>query len=95
MTTLHIVRQSAFTSNDFAQCKQVTLQGDLIVFTDDACYNLTHPLVNSLDEHIKVMAIKDHCQARAVTLDNSKASFITLEQLVKLTFDADRVLTWQ
>lgn len=48
MTTLHIVRQSAFNSNDFAQCLQILGNNDVIVFIDDGCYNLHHHLTKRL-----------------------------------------------
>jgi len=48
MTTLHIVRQSAFNTNDFAQCLQILGNNDVIVFIDDGCYNLHHHLTKRL-----------------------------------------------
>ncbi len=95
MTTLHIVRQSAFATNDFAQCLQVVQNSDLIVFTDDGCYNLTHPSLAQVNEQVELKVIVEHANARALKLASTKAITITMKQLVALTFQADRVITWQ
>ncbi len=48
MSTLHLVRKSAFTTNDFAQCLSVLDHQDAIVLMDDGCYNLNHSLMDNL-----------------------------------------------
>ena len=97
MTTLHIVRQSAFNSNDFAQCLQVIANDDVITFIDDGCYNLQHKLTQHIDsnKNIKLTVIKHHAQARAITVDEALFTAISMDDLVMLTFDNDRVITWQ
>jgi len=95
MTTLHIVRESAFTTNDFVQCLQTVKDNDCIVFTDDGCYNLTHPCIEQVSVRVELKAISEHVNARAVNLTNTKATAITMNELVALTFQADRVITWQ
>ncbi|OUR61379.1 hypothetical protein A9Q74_09425 [Colwellia sp. 39_35_sub15_T18] len=95
MTTLHIVRQSAFTTSDFAQCLQTVKDSDCIVFTDDGCYNLTHPCIKQLSVQVELKAIIEHVNARAINLTNTKATTITMNELVALTFQTDRVITWQ
>ena len=71
MPTLHIVRQSAFTTNDFYQCVQVLGNGDCIVFVDDGCYNLQHELINTInpDKKISLMMIELHAKARAISIN--------------------------
>jgi len=97
MPTLHIVRQSAFNSDDFAQCLQVLRKNDVIVFSDDGCYNLHHKLINTIDEQasIQLNVIDKHAQARAITIDESLYSIINMNDLVNLTLTTDRVITWQ
>ena len=97
MTTLHIVRQSAFTTNDFYQCLQVLGNQDCIVFSDDGCYNVQHELINTIspDQKISVMVIAPHAQARAIKIDESLYTKITMTDLVSQTFENKRVITWQ
>lgn len=95
MSTLHIVRQSAFISNDFAQCLQLAQAQDTIVFTDDGCYNLTSPLLETIEHPLQLMAINEHVKARAIQTFSRKAVIITMKDLVGLTLTANRVITWQ
>ena len=97
MTTLHIVRQSAFNTNDFFQCLQVLGKEDVIVFTDDGCYNLQHNLIDSIDDNknIQLKVIKQHANARAIKINEEIFTKITMTNLVSLTFENDRVITWQ
>lgn len=102
MATLHIVRQSAFNSNDFFQCLQVICNDDVIVFIDDGCYNLTHNLINSIEsstlfsnQSIQLKVIEQHAKARAIAINEKVFAKITMSDLVSLTFKNDRVITWQ
>jgi tRNA 2-thiouridine synthesizing protein B len=95
MTTLHIVRQSAFATNDFAQCIQVLNDTDIIVFTDDGCYNLNHSCIKQVSKRVKKMIITEHASARAIEINNTEVTAIVMAQFVELTFQADRVITWQ
>lgn len=97
MPTLHIVRQSAFNSDDFAQCLQVLRNNDVIVFSDDGCYNLHHKLINTIDNKasIQLNVIDKHATSRAITIDENLYSIINMNDLVNLTLTTDRVITWQ
>jgi len=97
MTTLHIVRQSAFNTNDYAQCLQVLSDNDVIVFIDDGCYNLHHHLTNSINSKIsiKLKVIGQHANARAIKINEAIFTKIEMTDLVSLTFENDRVITWQ
>lgn len=97
MTTLHIVRQSAFNSDDFAQCLQVLRKNDVIVLIDDGCYNLHHPLISTIenDTNIQLKVIEKHAIARAIAIDETLYSVIDMNNLVELTLITDRVITWQ
>lgn len=97
MTTLHIVRQSAFNTNDFAQCIQVLRKNDVIVLIDDGCYNLHHPLISTIEnsDNVQLNIIDKHATARAITIDKALCNTISMNNLVKLTLASDRVITWQ
>lgn len=96
MATLHIVRQSAFNTNDFAQCINVLCFGDVIALLDDGCYNLQHTLINNIqNKNIQISILEEHAQARAVNIDESRFSKISMDDLVSMTFSNDRVITWQ
>lgn len=99
MTTLHIVRQSAFATNDFYQCTQLLGNDDCVVFTDDGCYNLQHHLIDTIDtdsnKNIQLMVLSSHAKARAITVNTGLCTEIDMATLVSLTFNNDRVITWQ
>ena len=97
MPTLHIIRQSAFNSDDFSQCLQTLRKSDVIVFIDDGCYNLHHPLITSIDSdaNIQLKVVEKHAQARGITIDETFYSVINMNNLVELTLTTSRVITWQ
>lgn len=97
MPILHIVRQSAFNSDDFTQCLQVLRNNDVIVFIDDGCYNLHHPLINTIgsEANIQLSVIDKHAKARGITIDESLYTIINMNNLVELTLTTNRVITWQ
>ena len=97
MATLHIVRQSAFNTNDFALCLQVLGNDDVISFIDDGCYNLQHNLINDIDksQNILLTVIEQHAEARAIVVNEAVFTKITMDDLVLFTFTKDRVITWQ
>jgi len=97
MTTLHIVRQSAFNTNDFAQCLQVVGNNDVITFIDDGCYNLQHNSIDNIDsnKNVRLTVIEQHANARAIAINELVTDKISMDDLVSLTFENDRVITWQ
>jgi sulfur relay protein TusB/DsrH len=97
MSTLHIVRQSAFNTNDFAQCLQVLRDGDVITFVDDGCYNLHHKLISTVETNteIELNVMEKHAQARAIAINKSLYTTINMSTLVELTMTTNRVITWQ
>ncbi len=102
MTILHLVRSSAFSSNDLAQCMNNIVHGDELVLLDDGCYNLKHSLLTQLmvqQPKINIHIIKEHAQARAVDIEeltlDQQLKYITMTELVSLTFSNDSVVTWQ
>jgi sulfur relay protein TusB/DsrH len=97
MPSLHIVRQSAFNSDDFAQCLQVLRDNDVIVFIDDGCYNVHHPLIHTInrDASIQFHVIEKHAKARGLAIDETLYTLINMNNLVQLTLTTNRVITWQ
>lgn len=97
MSTLHLVRQSAFSSDDFAQCIQILGKDDVIALLDDGCYNIKHPLIGTIElsKNIQLKVIEQHANARGMIIDEEVFEKITMNNLVELTFTNDRVITWQ
>jgi len=98
MSTLHLVRQSAFATNDFAQCLSVLAHQDAIVLMDDGCYNLKHSLMDSLlkriDGSVDISVVDTHAHARAMKALPS-VNTIAIKDIVELTFKHQKVITWQ
>ena len=98
MSTLHLVRQSAFASNDFAQCLSVLDHQGSVVLMDDGCYNLKHPLMDSLikrvDGSVNINVVVSHAQARAIEIITAVKA-IEISDVVELTFTHKKVITWQ
>lgn len=98
MSTLHLVRKSAFTTDDFSQCLAVFVPHDTLILMDDGCYNLQHPLLADLFEKgsnpVNINVVSSHAQARAMK-SPEKVIHIDMPELVELTFEHERVITWQ
>lgn len=98
MSTLHIVRQSAFMTSDLAQCISLLLSEDTLVLIDDGCYNLSHRLLTDLlsqpNNSITVNVIKSHAEARALLVPKG-VNIIEMTALVEFTFTHQKVITWQ
>ena len=98
MRILHLQRLSAFDTNDFMQCLLTLNNEDAIVMMDDGCYCLQHSLILKFKcEHPNVIIyyVKDHADARAITLVDNTPIAINMTTLVDLTFEYDSVITWQ
>lgn len=100
MSTLHLIRQSAFATNDFEQCLSLLSDSDTVVLMDDGCYNLKHPsLLKQLNRqacnaNLKLMVIKSHRKARAIELLEG-VDEINMAEVISLTFSNQQVITWQ
>jgi len=92
MSILHLVRKSAFETSDFELCVNTLNSSDRLVLLDDGCYSLHHPLINSVKNSINVL--QSHAQARAITL-TTNAQYITMDDLIELTFKHNSMVTWQ
>lgn len=96
MTTLHLLRTSAFSSSDLSDCIDTLSSADDLVLLDDACYNVNHPelarAIDTLKQPIKI--IDEHAKARGLELNNQVQS-ISLSELVQLTFIHTNSITWQ
>jgi len=97
MATLHLIRQSAFDTNDFEQCLDITCVNDKVVLLDDACYNVRHPIldIDSTSFPTKeLFIIESHAKARGLSVPENITA-ISMHRLVQLTFELDTVVTWQ
>jgi tRNA 2-thiouridine synthesizing protein B len=98
MSMLHLVRTSAFQTNDFQQCLNVLQSTDTIVLLDDGCYNLSHDLWQEASNKIALPAlyiIEAHAQARAITIDKNKINTLSLDALMTLICKTEKSVTWQ
>jgi len=96
MSILHIIRNSAFESDDFRLCIQNAKKDDSVLLMDDGCYNLCHSLWQLLENKVNnLYVIKEHAQARAVDSSNIKISTISIADIFPLTFQSKTVITWQ
>jgi len=98
MSMLHLVRASAFQSNDFEQCLNVIQTNDTIVLLDDGCYNLNHDLWQQALNKIALPAlyiVEAHAQARAISMDKSKINVLSLDALMALICETEKSVTWQ
>lgn len=99
MTTLHLIRTSDFTSNHFNSALKVMNENDGLILLDDACYNLNHRLIHNdiiqqcIDKK-RFYVVNEHCKARAISIDD-KYQRIQLSALIELSFQYNKVLTWQ
>ena len=98
MSTLHLVRQSAFSTTDFQQCLDIVASNDTIIFMDDGCYCLSHSLINhsalSVNVGVSLYVLAEHVDARAITT-SKQIKKIAMSDVVKFTFEMDNVITWQ
>jgi sulfur relay protein TusB/DsrH len=98
MSMLHLVRTSAFQTNDFEQCLNVVQTSDTIVLLDDGCYNLSHELWQETLNKISLSAlyiIEAHAQARAISIDKTKINTLSLDALMTLICETEKSVTWQ
>ncbi len=99
MSTLHLIRTANYTAPHFESALRILNESDAIVFIDDGCYNLNHPLMQSeqvkkLENNQRIFTIETHCIARAVII-NTHYTTIDMSALVDLSFDYKKVMTWQ
>jgi tRNA 2-thiouridine synthesizing protein B len=97
MSILHIVRNSAFSSNDLIQCLALINEHDTLALIDDGCYNVNHPSFKKLTidyPRLKIKVMMQHANARAVIVEQP-TTVIEMKDLVELTFTHENVITWQ
>jgi sulfur relay protein TusB/DsrH len=98
MSMLHLVRTSAFKTNDFQQCLNVIQTSDTLVLLDDGCYNLSHDLWQQALSKIALPAlyiIETHAKARSVSIDYNRVNILSLEALMTLICETEKSVTWQ
>jgi tRNA 2-thiouridine synthesizing protein B len=98
MSMLHLVRTSAFKTDDFQQCLNVVQTTDTIVLLDDGCYNLTHDLWKEALNKIglpSLYIVEAHAQARAIIVDKNRINTLSLDALITLICETTKSVTWQ
>ena len=97
MTTLHLVRCSAFKSHTINNCLSVLGGEDMVILLDDGVYNLQHPVLQQFQTVIpdsNLLVIQQHALARGVKL-MSEHQAIELSELIKLSLETAQSITWQ
>lgn len=94
MSTLHLIRQSAFSTNDLSQCISLCKKDDEMVLMDDGTYNINHKLIIELPAGFTINVISLHAAARSICIPETITG-IEMSDVVKLTFKHDKVITWQ
>lgn len=97
MSSLHLIRASAFSSGVLANALPVIKANDQVVLFDDGVYNLNHPALNKLLALIgneKLFVIEHHYLARGLVTETT-ANFITMAEFVSLTEATNQIITWQ
>ena len=94
LTILHLIRRSAFNSNQLENCLATLSAADSIVLIDDGCYSINHPSLIAVISTHHVYVVTEHVNARGVCLIDSINS-ISLKELTDLMFNHDSVVTWQ
>ncbi|NMP32322.1 sulfurtransferase complex subunit TusB [Thalassotalea sp. M1531] len=95
MSTLHLIRTSAFADTNLAQCAQLLAKHDAILLLDDGCYNLKHPSIATISEQqIDIFVIEHHYLARGLALAPQSKS-IVIEDIPELMLNYKQSITWQ
>ena len=93
MSILHLVRSSAFNSNNLASAIKTALPNDAFILLDDGCYCLHHHLLTEdILTQYSFSAINTQLSARAIS-PHSQVTVIS--DLVELSFAHEKVITWQ
>lgn len=91
MSTLHLIRESAFKSN-FDHYQSLVSVDDDVILLDDGCYNVnTLWLLTLSAKHIYV--VTEHMQARGLTVPTDVKE-ISAKQLPQQLFNHTNNITW-
>ena len=95
MSILHLVRTSAFGSENLKSALNTATENDAFILLDDGCYCVHHPLLNNdVLARYAFSVIDEHIEARAITRPAS-IQVISVDTLIELTFTHSKVMTWQ
>jgi tRNA 2-thiouridine synthesizing protein B len=98
MSILHLVRRSAFETQDLSLCLLALTAGDKVILLDDGCYNLHHPLIREVKQICTLGIVKIHAEARAVSLitaEDNKITVLSMNELTQIFSRFDAISTWQ
>lgn len=95
MSILHLVRTSAFGSDNLKNALNTVTENDAFILLDDGCYCVHHPLLNDVVlTRYAFSIIGEHIEARAITPPAS-IKVISVDTLIELSFTYTKVMTWQ
>ncbi|MFD2166731.1 sulfurtransferase complex subunit TusB [Thalassotalea euphylliae] len=96
MTTLHLVRRSWYSQQDHQPLTALLSGDDAIMLLDDGVYNIGHPELIKLIEHVStVYVIEHHFKARGLDNTNNAIQTVSMKTLIELSLQFDKTLTWQ
>ena len=94
LNILHLIRCSAFSSNQLENCLETILLGDTIVLLDDGCYSINHSSLLDITAKGNVFVVTEHIIARGIE-PSLNINRISLTELTELMFSHQSVVTWQ
>jgi tRNA 2-thiouridine synthesizing protein B len=94
LTILHLIRCSAFSSNQLENCLATLAEVDSIVLLDDGCYSMVHRCLIDNIAKGNVYIVTEHATARGLE-PPLKINNISLTELTELMFSHHSVVTWQ
>jgi len=101
MSTLHIIRASAFSNNTVKNSIALLKGTDKILLIDDGVYNLNHAVLGEMTHLIskqQLFVIGAHIQARGVKCSATESELftnITIDDVVELSLSVSQNITWQ
>lgn len=96
MSSLHLLRTSAYSSADFLECIGLLKPSDDLILLDDGCYNINHTLLIEAQKKLfnTPYVVNLHMQARGLS-NHNKLNELELSQLLELGFKHKNIITWQ
>lgn len=92
---LHIISQSPYQNDAFAQAMKIATAQDKVLFIDDGVYALTGAYLQQIQQHpCQCFAIKEHVALRGLKPDLSLVKLITFGIFVDLSLEAQHCLSW-
>lgn len=92
---LHIINQSPYQKNAFAQAIRVARAEDTILLVDEGVYALTGAYLEQIQQHPgQCLAIKEHVNLRGLKPVPGTVELINFDDFVTLSMKAQHCLSW-